>query len=51
LAFRDFSLLRNHFWPFTEVLQEIFESLMRENGLATLNRLLAKAFGIEALKR
>jgi hypothetical protein len=23
LAFRDLSLLRTHFWPFTEVLQEI----------------------------
>jgi hypothetical protein len=27
LAFHDFSSLRSHFWPFTDVLRKIFESL------------------------
>ena len=31
-------ILRSHFWPFTEVLRKIFESLTWEIGFATLNR-------------
>jgi hypothetical protein len=31
LAFRDFSLLSYHFWPFTGVLRKIFRSLTRES--------------------
>jgi len=38
LAFGDLSSLSCHFRPFTEVLREIFESLTREVGFATLNR-------------
>jgi hypothetical protein len=34
LAFGDSSLLRTHFWPFTEVLRKIFGSLTREVGSA-----------------
>lgn len=30
MAFRDFSLRENHFWPFTGVLRKIFGSLTRE---------------------
>ena len=37
LALLDFSLLRTHFWPFTDVLRKIFASLTREVGLAALN--------------
>src|SRR5438034_3738939 len=48
LAFRDFSLLSHHFWPFTGVLRKIFGSLTRKwlRRVKSLNR-----SSVEALKR
>jgi len=31
LAFRDFSLLRTHFWPFTEILRKIRPEVTRKS--------------------
>jgi hypothetical protein len=38
LAFLDSSLLRSHFWPFTEVVRKIRREVTRKVGFAGLNR-------------